>query len=131
MPKVLAPAQVEAFERDGFVTAVRAMSKERAGYYRNRLEEFESAYPDDRLKLDQKAHMICPWVDEMIREPAILDAIEDLIGPDILCWGTSLRAKAVYGRTFARWNQDSAYAHVKALVVILALALSPARSQDG
>src|SRR5471032_34999 len=131
MPKVLAPAQVEAFERDGFVTAVRAMSKERAGYYRNRLEEFESAYPDQRLKLDQKAHMICPWVDEMIREPGILDATEDVIGPDILCWGTSLRAKAADGKTFAGWHQDTAYSDVKPIVVIVALALSPSRSENG
>jgi non-heme Fe2+,alpha-ketoglutarate-dependent halogenase len=131
MPKILSPAQIEAFEEDGFVAPVRAISAERARYYRQCLEAFEAAYPDDRLKLDQKAHMICPWVDEMIREPAILDAIEDLIGPDILCWGTSLRAKAADGRTFAGWHQDTAYADVKPIVVIVALALSPARSEDG
>src|SRR5260370_26705798 len=80
MPKILSPAQVEAFERDGFVAPVRAISEERALYYRQRLEAFEAAYPEHRLKLDQKAHMICPWVDEMIREPGILDPTEDLIG---------------------------------------------------
>ena len=40
MPKVLSPAQIEAFERDGFVTPVRAMSDQRALYYRNKLESF-------------------------------------------------------------------------------------------
>lgn len=45
--------------------------------------------------------MICPWIDEMIREPGLLDATEDLLGPDLLCWGTSLRAKAADGKTFA------------------------------
>src|SRR5471030_2523542 len=104
MPKILLPAQVEAFERDGFVAPVRVMSAQRALYYRQSLEDFEAAYPDQRIKLDQKAHMICPWVDEMIREPAILDATEDLIGANILCWGTSLRAKAADGRTFAGWH---------------------------
>jgi hypothetical protein len=131
MPKLLTPTQISGFERDGFVSPVRAMSESRAGWYRERLEAFEVAHPDDRLKLDQKAHMICPWVDEMIREPAILDAVEDLIGRDILCWGTSLRAKQPDGKTFAGWHQDTAYADVRPIVVIVALALSRAGSEQG
>ena len=131
MPKLLTPTQISGFERDGFVSPVRAMSESRAGWYRERLEAFEAAYPDDRLKLDQKAHMICPWVDEMVREPAILDAVEDLIGKDILCWGTSLRAKRPDGKTFAGWHQDTAYADVRPIVIIVALALSRAGTENG
>ena len=131
MPKLLTPTQISGFERDGFVSPVRAMPESRAGWYRERLEAFEAAYPDDRLKLDQKAHMICPWVDEMIREQAILDAVEDLIGGDILCWGTSLRAKQPDGKTFAGWHQDTAYADVRPIVVIVALALSQAGRENG
>jgi ectoine hydroxylase-related dioxygenase (phytanoyl-CoA dioxygenase family) len=131
MSRLLSQGQVESFERNGFVAPVRAISDERARYYRDRLEVFEAAYREHRLKLDQKAHLICPWVDEMIREPAILDAIEDLIGPNILCWGTSLRAKAPDSKTFAGWHQDTAYADVKPVVLIGALALSPARSEHG
>jgi len=131
MPHVLTPTQVAGFHRDGFVAPVRAMSATRAQYYRDKLEAFEAAHPDHRLKLDQKAHMLCPWVDEMIREPGILDATQDLIGPDILCWGTSLRAKRADGRTFAGWHQDTAYADVKPIVVIVALALSPSRAENG
>jgi len=131
MPKVLSPAHVAGFDRDGFVPPIRAISPERAQYYRHRLEAFETSYPGDRLKLDQKAHMICPWVDEMIHEALILDATEDLIGPNILCWGTSLRAKNPDGKTFAGWHQDTAYADVKPIVVIVALALSPARAENG
>jgi non-heme Fe2+,alpha-ketoglutarate-dependent halogenase len=131
MGKVLTVAQVEAFGRDGFVSPVRVMTPERALHYRRELERFEATYPDDRLKLDQKAHMLCPWVDEMIHEPGVLDATEDLIGPDILCWGTSLRAKAADGKTFAGWHQDTAYADVQPIVVIVAVALSPARAVNG
>ena len=131
MPRLLTPPQIAGFERDGFVSPVRVMSESRAGWYRERLEAFEATYPDDRLKLDQKAHMICPWVDEMVREPAILDAVEDLIGRDILCWGTSLRAKQPDGKTFAGWHQDTAYADVRPIVVIVALALSRAGTENG
>lgn len=131
MPKLLTQSQIDAFHRDGFVSPVRGISEERARYYRRCLEAFEATYPDDRIKLDQKAHLLCPWVDEMIRESRILDATEDLLGPDILCWGTSLRAKMPDGKTFAGWHQDTAYADVKPIVLIVALALSSSRSGDG
>src|SRR5262249_6915513 len=62
---------------------------------------------------------------------AILDAVEDLIGRDILCWGTSLRAKQADGKTFAGWHQDTAYADVRPIVIIVALALSRAGSENG
>lgn len=131
LPKLLSQSQIGAFNRDGFVAPVRAISGERALYYRRCLEAFEAKYPDARIKLDQKAHLLCPWVDEMIREPGILDATEDLLGPNILCWGTSLRAKQADGKTFAGWHQDTAYADVKPIVLIVALALSSSRSADG
>jgi hypothetical protein len=131
LPKLLTQSQIDAFQRDGFVSPVRVMPEDRARHYRGRLEAFEANFPDDRLKLDQKAHLICPWVDEMIREPLILDATEDLLGPDLLCWGTSLRAKMPDGKTFAGWHQDTAYADVRPIVLIVALALSPSRSRDG
>jgi non-haem Fe2+, alpha-ketoglutarate-dependent halogenase len=131
LPKLLSQDQIDAFHRDGFVAPICAISRERALHYRHCLEAFETSYPDARIKLDQKAHLLCPWVDEMIREPGILDATEDLLGPDILCWGTSLRAKRADGKTFAGWHQDTAYADVKPIVLIVALALSSSRSVDG
>jgi len=131
VPKILSQSEIDAFHRDGFVSPMRAMPEERALYYRRSLESFEANYPDARIKLDQKAHLLCPWVDEMIREPRILDATEDLLGPDILCWGTSLRAKRADGKTFAGWHQDTAYADVRPIVLIVALALSSSRATDG
>jgi len=131
MPNLLTPDQIRSFARDGFVAPVRVMSAERALHYRRALEAFEADHPHDRIKLDQKAHMICPWVDDMIREPGLLDATEDLLGPNLLCWGTSLRAKAADGKTFAGWHQDTAYADVKPIVLIVAVALSPSRAVNG
>jgi len=46
MPKVLTDAQVEAFERDGCLSPVRAMSAERARAYRERFEALEARVPD-------------------------------------------------------------------------------------
>ena len=53
--------------------------------------------------LDQGASLLCPWIDEFTRHPGLLDPMEDLLGPDLLVWGVSLRLKEPDGRTFAGW----------------------------
>ena len=119
---MLTATEVEAFHEQGLHRVVRVMSEARAAHYRACFERFEAEFPGHRLKLDQKAFMIAPWCDAMIREPKLLDVVEDLIGRDILCWGQSLRLKNPDGKTFAGWHQDTAYARVKPIVVICALA---------
>jgi hypothetical protein len=50
-----------------------------------------------------------PWVVELGRNPAILDAVEDLMGPDIMLFGASIFAKGDKDRAYVSWHQDSAY----------------------
>ena len=46
MPKVLTQAQIDTFERDGYLSPVRAMSAERARSYREKFEALESRVSD-------------------------------------------------------------------------------------
>jgi hypothetical protein len=43
---------------------------------------------------NQKPHLLFPWIDRLIRHPRILDAVESVIGPDILCWGSHFSPSA-------------------------------------
>ena len=36
-----------------------------------------------------KAHLPFPFLCDLVSHPKLLDAVEDLIGPNILCWGSS------------------------------------------
>ena len=56
-----------------------------------------------------KVHLLFTWANELARHPAILDAIEDIIGPDILCWNVHLFAKDPDGTSYVSWHQDAAY----------------------
>ena len=44
-------------------------------------------------RLNQKPHLLFPWADALVRHPRVLDAVEDVLGPDILCWGSQFFAK--------------------------------------
>jgi len=129
MPKVLTDAQVEAFQRDGCLFPVRAMSAARAQQYRTRFEALEARVPDIK-KMKTKSHLLCPWVLEIAEDPHVLDVFEDLIGPNIRCWSMAWRVKKPDGQTFAGWHQDSAYGAATP-VVLGALALSDCGPTQG
>ncbi len=124
MPKRLGEAERRSFFETGYCGPLRALSAGEAQHYRAELERFERRWPEDRHMLDQGASLLCPWTDEFIRHPGLLDPMEDLLGPNLLAWGVSLRLKEADGRTFAGWHQDTAYCDIKPIVVIAALALS-------
>ena len=108
--KALSPAAVEQYRRDGFYFPVRVLSPEEAGRYRARLEAAERANGGALGgQLRQKCHLLFTWLDELIRHPRILDAVEDLLGPDLLCWGSSFFIKEARDPAFVSWHQDSTY----------------------
>lgn len=129
MPRALTESQVRAFEEQGCLSPVRAMSAERARHYRERFEALEARVPDIK-KMKTKSHLLCPWVLDIAEDPHILDIFEDLIGPDIRCWSMAWRVKKADGETFAGWHQDSAYGSAVP-VVLGALALSECGTAQG
>jgi ectoine hydroxylase-related dioxygenase (phytanoyl-CoA dioxygenase family) len=127
--KILTEAQVQAFQRDGFLSPIRAMSAERARHYRERFESLETRVTDIK-KMKTKSHLLCPWVLEIAEDSYILDVFEDLIGPNLRCWSMAWRVKRADGETFAGWHQDSYYGSAVP-VVLGALALSECGSPQG
>ena len=110
MGKVLTPEQQRQFETQGYLYPLRAFSAERAAGYRARIEAYERQVGHDANRtLKIKGHLAFPWLMEIATEPAILDAVEDLIGPDILLFGASIFAKDARDPRYVSWHQDSAY----------------------
>jgi len=110
MPKVLSEAQVEAFRRDGAIHPITLMSREDAAGYHDRFQALESSMEGEvQARFRLKAHLPFPWLTELIRQPVMLDVVEDLLGPDILVWGTSFFTKPPNDDRFVSWHQDSTY----------------------
>ena len=86
MPKALAQPQIEHFHKQGFLSPVPVLTADEVAYFRRCLEAFEAKFPDERLKLKSKSHLLCPWIEEIARHDGLLDIYQDLIGPNILCY---------------------------------------------
>lgn len=77
---------------------------------RGRLEALE-AEQGGRLPapVNRKPHLLLTWLNELIRDARILDPVESILGPDILCWGSGFFIKNPHDTAHVTWHQDSTY----------------------
>lgn len=133
MPKLLSEEQVAAFRRDGFHFPLRALSAEEARGYRRKLEAHEAAHGGPiASNMRHKVHLLFTWANELVRHPTVLDAVEDLLGPDLLCWGCTFFIKEPHSPAFVSWHQDATYWGLSSDEVVTAwIALSEAPVESG
>jgi ectoine hydroxylase-related dioxygenase (phytanoyl-CoA dioxygenase family) len=133
MPKRLSTEAVERYRKDGFYFPVRVINEREAAAARAKLEAAEASL-SEALKgaLRHKPHLLFTWLDAIVRNPAVLDAVEDVIGPNILCWSSLFFTKAARSKTFVSWHQDLTYWGLSAPDVVTAwIALSPSTVASG
>ena len=130
--KLLTPEAVEQYNREGWYAPVPALSSAEAAAIRGKLEAFEAEAGGLKGPLRHKTHLLFTWLDELIRHPRILDAVEDVIGPNILCWGSSFFIKEPRNPGFVSWHQDSTYWGLDPADVITAwVAFSDSNAANG
>ncbi len=110
MARILTDDQVAGARRDGFVFPVPVLTRERAHDYLDRFEAYERDHAANApRRLMVKPHVLFPWMVELGTAPTLLDAIEQLIGPDILLTSSAVWVKNGNDPSFTTWHQDSAY----------------------
>ncbi len=107
--KSLTEPAVRQYRDFGYYAPVPVLSRTEAGALRRSLEAFEATGSGMQGAVRHKPHLLFTWLNDLIRHPRILDAVEDVIGPDILCWGTSFFIKERRNPGFVSWHQDSTY----------------------
>ena len=133
MPKVLNEAEVAAYRNNGYHFPVDALSPSEVASFRQKLEDYEARSGGPiQGEMRHRSHVLFAWIDEMIRHPNILDAVEDVLGPDILCWNTSFFIKEARDPGFVSWHQDATYWGLSSADVATAwVAMSPANKVSG
>jgi non-haem Fe2+, alpha-ketoglutarate-dependent halogenase len=106
----LSADQVEAFKRNGYHFPERVLSEQEAAEYRQKLEGFEAQHGlVMKTPYRNKPHLVFTWAHRLIHHPRILEVIEDLLGPDLLVWGSSFFIKEPHDPAYISWHQDSTY----------------------
>jgi len=108
--KSLSVAALARYGRDGYLCPVPVLSADEARQYRLRLERAERDLGGPLRGVYRiKPHLLFTWLADLVRQPAILDAVEDVLGPDLLCWNTSFFTKEARSPGFVSWHQDATY----------------------
>jgi len=102
--------QVEEYERDGILFPIVVLSLEEAAKSRSAFERLESRLggtPQHRQLI--QPHLCYRWAYDLATHPAILDVVEQIIGPDILVHSTSIFPKYPHVPDHILWHQDAYY----------------------
>ena len=131
--KQLSLEAVAQFEREGFYFPVRAMPNAEALAVRAKLEAHEkSAGGPLKGALRHKSHLLFTWLWDLVHHRGILDPVEDILGPNLLCWSSSFFIKEAHDPAFVSWHQDSTYWGLSSADVVTAwVALSPSTLESG
>lgn len=106
----LSSNQLKQYKDEGFVAPINIFSKEKAKEIRNQIELIEKELPGELDKSGRyNAHLISPLLDEVTHNSKILDAVESLIGKNILVCGTTLFIKNPNEKGYVSYHQDAKY----------------------
>jgi hypothetical protein len=111
--RTLEPNAVERFNRLGYLSPLPAFDQAEAtalGAYIGDLVDQVVSAPDRRNSYSISSyHVVCRRLYDLIRTPVLVDYVEDLLGPDVVCWGMHLFAKQPGDDMVVPLHQDAVY----------------------
>lgn len=105
----LGPAELAKYHDLGYHFPVKAMQSEQAAAYMQRLVAHEAEHGPLRGAMRHKAHLYLTWLAELVRVPTILDAVGDILGPDLMVFSSSFFNKDPHDPSYVSWHQDAHY----------------------
>lgn len=109
MTKSLSREQIDFFRSQGYLFPLPCLLREDTRTMRDALDRFEREDGTSAASFHLKGHLYFTWSHELSRSMAILDAVEDLIGPNILVFASKFWIKGGRDGAYVSWHQDSAY----------------------
>ena len=132
MGKFLSDRQISEFEEYGFVSPVSLLDDTYCSELLGRITSFETRNPTDvAWAFDIKCNLLFDWVYQLSKHMVTLDAVEDLLGPNIYNTDTVFRIKEPDTATAYGWHQDAARIDVDPCFLIVFLALTDSSPANG
>ena len=100
--------QRQQFEQNGYLCPLQALNTgevqhylscylDYTAYHKQRLDALR---PNQRYQVLSETHFVLPWVHEIVSKTQILDAMETLLGPNLLVWNTNWFSKMPGEKTY-------------------------------
>jgi ectoine hydroxylase-related dioxygenase (phytanoyl-CoA dioxygenase family) len=119
MNKILSDEAVSRFQGDGVVSPVDVLSTDEVARARRELDQLERRL-GARLRRIDHCHLFFPWAFDLVRHPRVVDAVEDLLGPDVFVHSSRVFYKHAHDPAYVTWHQDGIYSGLNSAPVLSA-----------
>jgi ectoine hydroxylase-related dioxygenase (phytanoyl-CoA dioxygenase family) len=123
---------MEQYGRDGVLFPIRVLSAAEATRYRDALESVAAICGEGYRRRFDNLHLFFPWAYRLSTGEALLNAVESILGADIVVDGTLVFYKPPHDSGYASWHQDSVYSGWHLTPSVSAwIALTPSERSNG
>lgn len=109
MTTSLSRQQLNQYDRDGIVFPIRVFSAERVSPFREALEVIADQCGNGPQKRFENLHLFFAWAHRLVTHEFLLNAVESVLGSNILIDGTLVLYKPPQDSSYVSWHQDSVY----------------------
>ena len=133
-PKTLTGEQIRQYNALGYVFPIDVFSSEEIAAHRSYFDDLMSR----SIEKGWSSYSINGWhrhcadIWDLVTAPRILDCVQDLLGEDLICWGTHYFAKMPGDGKQVSWHQDASYWPLTpSKTVTVCLAIDDADEENG
>jgi non-haem Fe2+, alpha-ketoglutarate-dependent halogenase len=108
-PKTLSPEQIAHYNVEGYVAPLDLYSPAEAVANREYFDRLLAMLDGGNSYALNCFQGRCEGIYDLCLEPRILDYVEDIIGPNIICWATHYFCKMPFDEKGVPWHQDASY----------------------
>ncbi len=110
MSSKLSLEQIQSYQNDGILFPIDALTQTEVQNMTAGLADIQTRL--GRPPKTEELHQLFlnyRWAYDLVTHPKILDAVESVLGPDVMLWATSVFAKPAHDPGFISWHQDATY----------------------
>ena len=106
----LSEQQIKFYNEKGYIAPIDVLSRQEANEIRQEIETIEKKWPNALEGIGRNyVHLVSPVFNKVCLNNKILDAVESIIGKNILICGTTLFIKNANEKGFVSFHQDAKY----------------------
>jgi hypothetical protein len=121
------------YDRDGIVFPLSVLTAAEVQRFRDACDRLENELGGRPRTIEvRQMHLHFRWAFDLATHPRVLDAVETLLGPNLLIWSTELFAKHPGDGISVGWHRDEDYTGFDpALSTTAWIALAPSTPENG
>ena len=116
-PNLLSHQQKDYYQQKGYCFPIAVLEEREVARFRNNFDDYclknadqvAALPPRDQHIVFSETHSYLKWVYEIVSHTKVLDAVECVLGPNLLVWNTRWFAKMPGDKTYISWHQDATY----------------------